>query len=818
MLHFQEIKDINSPLGQKQLNDTLRDLWNKATNIQSRDIANGSVDEKKLKEGTIEARHIKTNAIEADHIKSDQIVSRHIRAGEVDTQHIKALSIKADQIDSNAIFTRHISSDSIFGEHIQANSIETKHIQANAITAESGILANLSVGFANIQNSAIRSAHIKDAEIKTAHIDDAQITNAKIQNGAITSAKIGEAQIETAHIGEAQIKSGHIDIAQIKSTHIEQGSINTAHIVDGAINDAKILEGSIGTAHISELSADLLTSGTIDTGAITIRDETGRLIITNNKLQVLDYDNQDVPQLYERVVLGKLEENDEVYGIRIRGKNGQTVLIDENGITNEGFTEGYNKLDDDSLNATKIDIDSIITKINTDGTNMIEGSKILLDGKTLDIEIFDITTKQGELETNISNNTTNITANANAIELKLDSQDFNSYKSVNDNNIATIQSDLSTKTTEISTLQGQIILKAEQSDLETLETITNGIASDVDTLQTQYSGITIELGSIDTRVGNVETEITTIDGVVTSHDTRLTSAEQKITDSAIVNTVRSSTSYIDDLSGKVSTDSIISSINQTAEEISIDASKIKLEGLTTINGDFRVYTNGSIFARNAEIGGTINVIDGSIGAMNIYDGMLEQSVFEYNPHGDIGYNVSFGIGEPDELGFYSHEVISVNRGEPGIYQVGRDDTPIFTVSKYGDVYTKGNLEVDGALDVAGDIFQNGNELFGIVESGSNENGNYEKWGNGLMLCWGEIATKSVDISDLYRGLYYGTDIIYFPKNFLQGSIVVGSVMTSSALSSMCESDNTKITWYPATPTAGSVNLKNIRWKAIGKWK
>ncbi|WP_346884306.1 phage tail spike protein [Clostridium sp. UBA4395] len=63
---------------------------------------------------------------------------------------------------------------------------------------------------------------------------------------------------------------------------------------------------------------------------------------------------------------------------------------------------------------------------------------------------------------------------------------------------------------------------------------------------------------------------------------RINSAEQKITDNAIVSTVRSSTYYKNDLTGKVSSNAIISCINQTAEAIKISASKINLTGYVTM--------------------------------------------------------------------------------------------------------------------------------------------------------------------------------------------------------------------------------------------
>ena len=95
---------------------------------------------------------------------------------------------------------------------------------------------------------------------------------------------------------------------------------------------------------------------------------------------------------------------------------------------------------------------------------------------------------------------------------------------------------------------------------------------------------------------------------------RMNTAEQKITDSAIVSTVTSSKTYTDAMTGKVSKTEVISSINQTAEAIKINANKIELTGTvvanainngsTTINGS--KITTGSITADKIAVGDFTN--------------------------------------------------------------------------------------------------------------------------------------------------------------------------------------------------------------------
>ena len=60
------------------------------------------------------------------------------------------------------------------------------------------------------------------------------------------------------------------------------------------------------------------------------------------------------------------------------------------------------------------------------------------------------------------------------------------------------------------------------------------------------------------------------------------------------------------IESKVEKDGVISAINQSAEEIQIQAKKIKLEGYTTINNGFSIDEEGNMIANNGTFNGNIN--------------------------------------------------------------------------------------------------------------------------------------------------------------------------------------------------------------------
>ncbi len=109
--------------------------------------------------------------------------------------------------------------------------------------------------------------------------------------------------------------------------------------------------------------------------------------------------------------------------------------------------------------------------------------------------------------------------------------------------------------------------------------------------------------SITTSVTKSEQALSVANSVASSVsglETRVSTAEHKITSEAIVSTVRSSTSYTNDLSGKVSKTEVISSINQSAESIKISAPKISLEGIITSNGNVKIDEAGNITCNNGK--------------------------------------------------------------------------------------------------------------------------------------------------------------------------------------------------------------------------
>ena len=526
----------------------------------------------------------------------------------------------------------------------------------------------------------ITAENIAAGSITADKILAGSITTDKLMAESIIADKIAADAIESRHIKADAITADKIDAGIITSDHISSGTITADKIATGTITAGSgiIAEGAIGSAQISSLDVAKLESGTIDTSKIYIAGADGHLQLKGNRLQVFDgLGNKTI----ERVSVGDVNGDGSKFGLRVRGADGETILLDENGVTSEGITDGSitnNKISDDAnIDGAKLNINSVVSKINEDGTETIQGTKIEVDGTTLNTKLSTITNKQTEDGKRITQAQSQISANTNAIKLKVDEQTYTTDKK-------DMTSKLEKNTSEISTMKGQIALKVEQADIEsaksemeevidtkvnsakaeikiTTDMISQNISnltqtvsnkadgSTVSSLNSKVSSLETSLNGITSRVGTVETNQTTVNGKVSSLETRMSTAESKITETAITNTVKKN------FYTKTETDSQITSKGyQTSSQVqqTVDALQMKFEqsgGYNLLkNSAFKNGANGwSILRWDTQAGG-----NNGIGVRNIGD---DWTLTNRNSLDASVINIpSTSVNKPLRAGFDSH--------------------------------------------------------------------------------------------------------------------------------------------------------------------
>lgn len=221
-------------------------------------------------------------------------------------------------------------------------------------------------------------------------------------------------------------------------------------------------------------------------------------------------------------------------------------------------------------------------------------------------------------------------------------------------------------------------VKAANADTEELLKSYPTVTAMESAIKQNADSITASVSKTYATQASLETE----KAKVTNLETWKSQAELKITDSAIVSTVTSSTSW----SKKADKASLISQINQSAESISINASKINLNGVVTANSYFCILTDGSIKSTKGTLGGWTISSDkiqsrfAGIDAMTIHsDGYLKFGTCKISSTGGA-LTVKNGL----------HLYTNVNTDSSGF----DDGTERFKIFGLGHVSSGGHLVFD----------------------------------------------------------------------------------------------------------------------------
>ncbi len=246
--------------------------------------------------------------------------------------------------------------------------------------------------------------------------------------------------------------NGDLLFNKINANHIQAGTIVAGSTI--------IANGAIGSAQISKVSADKLDAGVVNTSKVTISGANGNLKLRGNRLQVFEGIGSSQ---FERVSLGDVNNDGTIYGLRVRGADGNTILYDENGVYREGITDGSINNDkiagDANIDGGKLNIHSVIDNINKDGTGTIHGTKIDIDGESVSSKVFKIELNQDEQSETIERQQAEIDQNKEQIKLKVSNQKYTE-------DMASMTSKLEKAESEIEILNEGIKLTASKTEVQ----------------------------------------------------------------------------------------------------------------------------------------------------------------------------------------------------------------------------------------------------------------------------------------------------------------------------------------------------------------
>lgn len=389
-------------------------------------------------------------------------------------------------------------------------------------------VVNLKAINANIDNLHANKADIQDLHAVTAKIGTLEATKADITQLNAVNADISNLNAIKANITELNAANGKIDVLESKTASIDNllaGNLTANNFKANSIvaGSGIIADGAIGSAQISSLSVNKLEAGDITTSKHKIVSADGTIEIVGNQI-LINRNNVN------RVILGEYRKSDGTteYGLLVRAKDGQTIMLDGNGVHNAGITDGAidnNKVADNAnISGNKLDINSVIREVNNNGTETIKGTKVTVGDRTLDVELSTQKNTITDHSKELSSQKASLTALDNALKFKVDEQVYRDSINTINNNISTTNSNLSKATTELKLLKGKVDLKVNKIDIDkTVKEIEDKIKVTTDKITTAESKFTQENNSIKASVQDLNSTTQTITANINNLNNELTS-------------------------------------------------------------------------------------------------------------------------------------------------------------------------------------------------------------------------------------------------------------------------------------------------------
>ena len=389
-----------------------------------------------------------------------------------------------DLVAANARIDELVADNVNIKDSLTARNADIDELQVNVITIQSTLEAHeadieklktdkLDATIANITYATITNLEATNAEInnlKSTYGTFANLTAKELDAHSADIEKLHADKLDAAEasITYAKISDLDVDIADITSLQSDIANINTlifgsasGSVIHSSFANAVIAQlgnAQIKSAMIENISADKISAGDINTNNIRVLSEDGRLVISDETMQISD-------GIRVRVQIGKDSSND--YSINVWDSNGN-LMFSKGGITDKAIKDAIirNDMISDTANidAHKLNINSLFEEING-SSKTIKSSKIYLDDKnqTLDVAFEAMSTNLDDLGATVTSQGTQITVIQNQISSKVWKQDINEAT----NTLSTQYSLLEQNLNNISsTVSNTYATKAEVSRIE----------------------------------------------------------------------------------------------------------------------------------------------------------------------------------------------------------------------------------------------------------------------------------------------------------------------------------------------------------------
>ncbi len=295
------------------------------------------------------------------------------------------------------------------GISIHDGVVKINELEAKALTAESAVIKELKANDVTITGKL--------------DVNESDISKLKTDKLDASTADIKYATIENLKATNANIENLDADVADINTLIFGSATGDVIHTSFANAVIAQLGVAQIKSAMIDSVSADKITAGNIVTNNVQVMSEDGKLLISDETIQISDGTRV-------RVQIGKDASGD--YSINIWDVDGN-LMFSEGGITDKAIKDAIIRNDMVSetanISASKLNVDSLFTEINN-SSKTIKSSKIYLNDEeqTLDVAFTSMTTDVDGVKKDVKSQGTQLSIVQGKIDSKVWQQDIDTAK------------------------------------------------------------------------------------------------------------------------------------------------------------------------------------------------------------------------------------------------------------------------------------------------------------------------------------------------------------------------------------------------------
>lgn len=406
------------------------------------------------------------------------------------TELLVANRIIATKVDAEWVNAHTVTADKLEATNARVETLETSKLNASDLSAEVAKLGyatvdNLKAANAKIEDLDVNKLSVADAKVQYAEIDFSNVgtqvvSTSMIKDGAVTNEKVG-------NLSANKITSGTIDASKITVTNL-----NADNLTVGTINGKLIGNGSVD---LDKLAEEVPTKEYLDSVEKSLQNQIDGAIETFTKTEIPTLNNEPA-NAWEDNETRKKHIGDICYVVNpTSSADGYCYRFADLGTNGKPNYSWVLIKDSDVTKALQdiIDINGEITGIKQFDTEIsswktdTDAELSSLKSRTTTLET-DIGSKVessvfNELKQTVDENSSSITSLSTAVSKKADSSTVETLT----NTVNSVKQTADTNTSSISSMQTTIQNKADSSTVTALSNKTSELEQSLNGFKTTVS-------------------------------------------------------------------------------------------------------------------------------------------------------------------------------------------------------------------------------------------------------------------------------------------------------------------------------------------